>query len=105
MIVNVAQQQGVIPSPHLSHTDAAIAAGRWLVHGGLEMDLHSSDFHVQNRFHQSCSDQMFYALDTATASRSQLQIEAPYGRAFHTAYYWEGQAYFFGLCVHETPEP
>ena len=47
MDVNVAQQQGVIPSPHFGYTVTAIAAGRWLVHGGLEMHLHSSDFHVQ----------------------------------------------------------
>ena len=106
MDVTVVPQQGSTPSPRFGHTVTAIGAGRWLVHGGLQMDLRSSDFHVQNRFRQSCSDQGFYVLDIATASWSRLKVEAPYGRAFHTACYWEGQAYFFGgLRARETPEP
>ena len=85
MDVTLIEQHDDVPSARFGHKMTKIDEQSVLMHGGLSLDLRSSDHFVQDTFRQVLSDQHFNILDVASKIWSKLRVKAHCARAFHSA--------------------
>ena len=83
--VTLMKQHDDVLSARFGHKMTKIDEQSVLMHGGLSLDLRSSDHFVQDTFRQVLSDQHFNILGVASKTWSKLGVKAHCARAFHSA--------------------